>query len=531
MNAKRWLTIFLVLILAAVILTCSLVVIVDPFFHYHAPLSDRFFYTLDNQRSINIGIVRHFDYDALITGSSMTVNFNTSEIDERFGTRCIKVPASGASFYEINNLINAAFDSHPDLKYVFRGIDRSLLFDAPELLRTDLGEYPEYLYDRNILNDYKYILNADVIFNRTLTMLADSRRSGFVPGCTSFDDYSNTMEDYKGEFGLASLSESFRYELGTVGEPVHMTDAERNQLTENITQNVIRCAEEHPDTQFYYFFPPYSLGYWHDRIASGLIVRQFEAEQLAAELMLQCDNIRLFDFTGRTDIISDVNNYRDLLHYGEWINSLIIKWMQEDQYRLTEDNYLAFFEQQLAYYSSADFSELLTQERYGCDFYAAALLNEELTGIPPRPITEEELRSGELRRAELLSASASEQSVLHCTGALGRDAEQPLSDFLYGQDFIGLKLCIPDASEYSYLCFKGRNTGFDGQPSVFAYDENGNPISSVEENSFDLRGGWQIFTLDLRDADGPTDIIFNGGYPDYTGHSASSFEFTDFMLY
>ena len=45
------------------------------------------------------------------------------------------------------------------------------------------------------------------------------------------------------------------------------------------------------------------------------------------------------------------------------------------------------------------------------------------------------------------------------------------------------------------------------------------------------RGGWQRFALDLRGAVGPVDVIFQGGYPDSTGHAASSFSFRHFVLY
>lgn len=47
---------------------------IDPYFHYRKPNVDGYFYTLYNERSQNNGISKHFDYDALITGTSMTEN-------------------------------------------------------------------------------------------------------------------------------------------------------------------------------------------------------------------------------------------------------------------------------------------------------------------------------------------------------------------------------------------------------------------------------------------------------------------------
>ena len=77
MKAKKWLIGWGCLVLALLFLISSLVVYVDPYFHYHAPKTDLFFYGLYNQRSQNDGILRHFDYDAVITGTSMTENFRT----------------------------------------------------------------------------------------------------------------------------------------------------------------------------------------------------------------------------------------------------------------------------------------------------------------------------------------------------------------------------------------------------------------------------------------------------------------------
>lgn len=49
-------------------------------YHYHAPLED-FAYLLDrnNERYQNYGILSHFSYDTIITGTSLTENFKSSE--------------------------------------------------------------------------------------------------------------------------------------------------------------------------------------------------------------------------------------------------------------------------------------------------------------------------------------------------------------------------------------------------------------------------------------------------------------------
>ena len=80
MTGKKWFGTFLILFMAALVLVGSVVAYVDPFFHYRAP-RDFFFYKLYDQRSQNDGITKNFEYDAMVTGTSMAENFKTSLFD------------------------------------------------------------------------------------------------------------------------------------------------------------------------------------------------------------------------------------------------------------------------------------------------------------------------------------------------------------------------------------------------------------------------------------------------------------------
>ena len=74
---KKWIWSILSVICIFFISVAALVVYVDPFFQYHAPL-ENFPYLVDNQLSQNPGMAKHMEYDSVILGSSMTVNFNTN---------------------------------------------------------------------------------------------------------------------------------------------------------------------------------------------------------------------------------------------------------------------------------------------------------------------------------------------------------------------------------------------------------------------------------------------------------------------
>ncbi|MEH2957501.1 hypothetical protein [Candidatus Merdisoma sp. JLR.KK006] len=98
----------------------TVTVVVDPYFHYHAPL-DSLEYPIQDERYQNDGIVKHFEYDAIITGSSMVQNFKTTEFGGLFHINAIKIPFSGGSYKEINENLERAVEANPDIQLVIRG--------------------------------------------------------------------------------------------------------------------------------------------------------------------------------------------------------------------------------------------------------------------------------------------------------------------------------------------------------------------------------------------------------------------------
>ena len=188
--SKIWISMFFVLTLLPLIAIVLIVVYIDPFFHYHKPHTEKYFYYLNNQRSQNNGILKNFDYDAIITGTSMTENFKTSELDSLFEVNSVKVPYEGGLYKEINDNLEVALKSNQNVKRVVRCLDTDRLEFDKDRERTDLGSYPTYLYDSNPFNDVEYIFNRDVLFDRIYVMNQEKKLDIFIPGITSFDDYS-----------------------------------------------------------------------------------------------------------------------------------------------------------------------------------------------------------------------------------------------------------------------------------------------------------------------------------------------------
>ena len=346
---------------------------VDPFMHYHEPYTDEYFYKLDNERSQNPGIIAHFDYDTMVTGTSMVQNFKTSVVDEEFGRTSIKICFSGATFKEINDNVRYALEQQPKLTRVIRSMDMNMFLDAPDKMRTELGVYPDYLYDGNPLTDVKYIFNKDVIF-RSAEMISAADYSDKYRGITTFDKYARWQDWNK--FGPGRVIGKGLKPMKE-GERRLLNDEERKNLEENIRQNVTSLAAEYPDVQFFYFIPPYSAVWWERVLREGTFYVHFEAERFLIEECLKYDNIYLFSFNNCTDITTELNFYKDTTHYGEWVSDWMVRKMKEGRYRLTKENYQDYLKQEQSFYTTFDYTSMNGQTDLEDDRQAAELLKDE----------------------------------------------------------------------------------------------------------------------------------------------------------
>lgn len=360
MRAKSYFYTCICGLLLILFVSGAVVYYIDPYMHYHMPLTETYFYILNsgNERNTNYGIARQFEYNAIVTGTSMAENFKTSELDEIFGVHSIKLPYAGGSYKEINDSLDFAFRHNDHIKIVIRGLDLTYFFWDKDSMRNDLGEFPVHLYNENPLDDVKYLFNKNV-FLKVCYSKIKGRAQGVIPGITSFDRYAYWQPGKS--FGSKTVLENME-PFSVPNDVTQLTEEDRERIHDNITQNVTDLCNRYPETVFYYFFTPYSAAWWGEVWSRGELERQIDAERYIIELILECDNIKLFSFNTFARITCDLNNYKDVTHYGEWVNSSMLQYMKEDVGRLTDENYLEYIESLHELYSSFDYNSLFDQE-------------------------------------------------------------------------------------------------------------------------------------------------------------------------
>jgi hypothetical protein len=217
------------------------------------------------------------------------------------------------------------------------------------------SDYPTYLYDDNPWNDVSYVFNKSILYHGVLTdiiMTLTGQES------TTFDEYSS----WDKPTGYEHIMDSYdRLEEKLYMEP-GLTDEEKEMVYENVYQNFVELVNKYPNVTFYIFYTPYSICWWDYYDREGRMNMQFDAELISTQLLLQCPNVRLYNFNDKYDIIENLDNYRDKEHYSAEINSMILEWISEDEGLVTKGNYIERLEKEKEYYLNYDYESIFTQD-------------------------------------------------------------------------------------------------------------------------------------------------------------------------
>lgn len=352
-SPKKWGVCAVVMTLFALILLGGFTAAIDPVFHYHKPLPGLSYYLWD-ERYQNDGIARQFDYNAIITGTSMTENFRPSEMDALFGVRTVKTSFSGTTMREVGDHLRRAMEANEHIEMIVIGLDGRNLRNKPDELRSD-EPLPTYLYDQNPFNDVSYLLNKDILLRYTMMVL---QQTYYGNDTTSMDKYAywwgTAVPGPETVLGLYSRREIPR-------DPVMMDSEEEAQIRQTVRKNVADLARDNPDVTFYCYFAPYSILYWDQMQQDGLLEWQLQAYRIAAEELLQYDNIRLYSYLDYYEWTRDLNNYSDIYHHSDEINSRILEQMYEDRGRITLENNAQYWDSLSAYLYGFDFDAYLAE--------------------------------------------------------------------------------------------------------------------------------------------------------------------------
>lgn len=332
MNSKKWIKILAVLCVLGVGFVGGINYLVDPFNQYRV----KTFYPIAfiDERYQNAGLSKNFEYDSLILGTSMTENFLINKVEEDLNfKKAIKLSISGGSAKEQSITLQTAIQNNKKLKNVLWGLDTFVFIGEADRLRFGNDSFPFYLYDKNIINDYKYILSID-----TLVKSAKAIIRPYLKNDKIIYDYNRMYEwQYNNEnkFTLMNIKNSWQ-------ERKKFLDIETDKQTfdymkKSFDSNFLSIIRENKQINFKIFLPPYSI----------LAFKNFEEKKTFNEILtfkkyifktlINFENVRIYDFQIEKNITHDLNNYKDLSHYHQKINNWITQQISQDNYLVKKE--------------------------------------------------------------------------------------------------------------------------------------------------------------------------------------------------
>jgi len=320
-----------VLISLAALLACcaAAVYIADPYQLYRPARWFTPVYANGEQAYLNAGLAWHSDYDAVLIGTSMVENTRVSQIDARFGTHSIKLPFEGGMAANHAEALRVAFATRP-LTHVLYGMDMYSFVRDPSYSSFDM---PDYLYDGSPFTDIAYLLNGDVLFHRIPAALYRKWRGEEPEPVTADMRYAWGWSE-GARYGEESVLNS--YDFSKPAREMQAHDAFARNVRANFDKYVHPFLDEHPDTEFLFFFPPYSSLQWYIMRQDGHLDAVLHTMEQLAELLMPYPNARLHDFTANLAWIEDFGLYADYSHYSPIVNEWIVDALADGRFLVTD---------------------------------------------------------------------------------------------------------------------------------------------------------------------------------------------------
>ena len=324
-QAKRFVFTFFGQVAVLLFLCACFVVVIDPFFHYHKPITP-LKAVVTKPEYQGIGTIRTFAYDSVIAGSSVAENYNNRWFDEKFGCTSIKAIKKSAMTSDLVYYLEEAYE-YQELTHVFYSLDTvALLGDASKNFVDE--SMPLYLYNHNWIDDVKYVWNKDVIFEH----------APYLVSVSILDDYdegkSYNWAQYKTFSGVDTLS---RYSRRAEVVPMQDKSAYETVIMENVDL-LEELVKEHAQTQYVFVLPPYSMLWWDNSYREGMLDTYLYALECVAERLLPYQNVQMYFYQAEEAVVMNLDNYMDNVHFSEEINQWMVDELGQETYLLTQDN-------------------------------------------------------------------------------------------------------------------------------------------------------------------------------------------------
>ena len=288
-----------------------LVFLIDPYIYYHRGWGLKNVYS--NSRARVPGVMRNFDFDTVIFGTSLCQNFKRSEIDAALHVKSVKATSAGLESDTMSRYFETAW------RYRGHKLTRCVMgIDIFCFAKKNKNSNYLYLYEDRIF-PCEYFYSAD-----TAEAIADV----FITNISA--PYNRISRHQLDEDVMFSNKPHFKYNRQLLEEDVRTSPSsppmpDETWTIENFDKHLFVHVRNHPEIRFDLFLPPYNIYLWCLLRHEGKLESYLRLRDIFAEMAVKYPNAHLHDFQAEFDIVSSLDIYKDVTHYSPEVNSLIIK--------------------------------------------------------------------------------------------------------------------------------------------------------------------------------------------------------------
>jgi hypothetical protein len=323
----------LAIVIIVILILMGLNWFVDPFMKFRVNEKLKYFYTYADERYIDSGIAKHMDYDTAVVGTSMVENFSITDVDKVMNVKSVKLPFSGGSGQEFNILLQHLL-SQDKANTIIYGLD---YFSYKNMVKDDgfkMSEppFPREMYDDGILSNLKYLISYNTL-KQTFNVLQNSY-------------YRQTSKSYQRAFCWYQDCHFNEEAVQNFWKERNETDRKNKYdkkdfnflaLKKNFDAHTLSVINTHKDIHFIIFLPPYSYLSWKHSHETGSLDNIIKFQEYVLKTLVQYGNVKVYDFQ-QEPFIYDLSNYKDLYHYSEKINHLILERIQANKNLVNRQN-------------------------------------------------------------------------------------------------------------------------------------------------------------------------------------------------
>lgn len=325
------------------------------------------------------GIINHYPMKSVIIGHSHSANYLPSMMEDILGVaKTVTLTMDGSSIADQSVLAQRVLQKQ-NVEYILWGINDKNLMNRFDQRGKRLA-LPDYLYDKNRLNDLRFFVTFDLhkykrrIKNQKKWILkstnpkareaeeSDRATSWYWRNEEAFDRPLFVAHQILGKrvlkYDEAQLSQLVPLTLQTLETAADRYSEYLPQIMENangnIDKNLVPLVSAHPDVQFDFVFTafPTLLVQTQKLFTRRLYIASFLVIESFIQRLADYENVRVFAF-GLEPFADNLRLYKDRDHYHIAVNNYIIQRISQNGNRITSENitsYLLAFDRKINQY-------------------------------------------------------------------------------------------------------------------------------------------------------------------------------------